>query len=218
LPDDVPDFAPLPGEERESALYLSELAYIDREIGRLIDGIERDPGLSRTLVLVTADHGEAFGLHNVYEHGKSTFEEVIHVPGFVFGPGIPPAAYEHVASHRDIAATILGAFGKAAKHPEIESFGQSWFRLAADPAPPIHDFVVTYSASSHVQLWSESPLVARTDDRSKLAVGYMEGIERLYHLDSAEGERRDRAFDYPTEAARDRRQLELYRDIDSPPP
>ena len=218
LPADLPHFAPLAGEDVASSLYLSELAYDDREIGRLLEGVERIGGLAKTMILVTGDHGEGFGLHGEYEHGQSAFDEIIHVPGIFVAPGVPAGAFDHVASHRDIAATILGAFGLVAKHPEIEAFGRSWLRLRGSLAAPLHDFVITYSTSTHVLHWPDAPMVVRTDDQGKFAVGYREGIVRLYHPQSAVGEWRDVAPQHPGEAARDRLELEIYRDIDSSPP
>lgn len=218
LPEDTLRFEPLRGESAESALYLSELSYVDREVGRLLDGIEQTRGAGATMIVVTGDHGEAFGRHNVYEHGKSAFEQVIHVPGILVAPGIAPGTYDHVVSHRDLAATILGAFGLVASNPRSELFGRSWLRLRAASRSPLHDFVVTYSSSSHVQAWADAPLAVRTDDHAKLAVAYRDGIQRFYHLDSAAAETRDVTFDFPQEAARDRHELEVYRDIDSPPP
>jgi arylsulfatase A-like enzyme len=217
LPPDIARFPRLPGEDPDSALYQSELAYDDREVGRLLEGIEQTGGLGKTLVVISSDHGEAFGLGNVYEHGQSAFEEVVHVPGILVGPGIAPGRYEHVVSHRDVAATIAGAFGLVSRNPRVEEFGRSWLRLRASRQAPLHRFVITYSASAHVQSFGDAPMVVRTDDQGKLAVGYLEGIERLYHLASSEGERRDVAPDYPDEAARDRLELEVYRDIDRAP-
>lgn len=218
LPADTRQFSPIALESNESALYLSEISYVDREIGRLLDGIEETRGAAGTTILVTGDHGEAFGQHNVYEHGKSAFEQVIHVPGILVGPGIGPGVYDHVTSHRDLPATILGAFGLVSKNPRSEDFGRSWWRLRSAPQSRLHDFVVTYSSSAHVQSWGEAPLAIRTDDHAKLAVAYMEGIQRLYHLDSPAAETRDVTYDFPNEAARDRHELEIYRDLDTPPP
>jgi arylsulfatase A-like enzyme len=220
LPSDTPRFPPMAGESEssESKLYLSELSYIDHEVGRLINGIDESPFANRTMIIVTGDHGEGFGSHNVHEHGSSPFEQIIHVPGILVAPGISPGIYAHVVSHRDIVATVLGAFGLVSTYPHSEDFGRSWLRLRAAPQSPLHDFVITYSASAHVDAWSDAPLAVRTDDHAKLAVAYRDGIERYYHLDSVAGELRDLTYDLPDEVARDRRELELYRDIDSPPP
>jgi sulfatase-like protein/putative metal-binding protein len=219
LPSNVPHFPAISGEEPDSALYLSELFYIDQEIGRLLSGIEQIPSGGATMIIVTADHGEGFGSHNVYEHGGSAFEPIIHVPGILVAPGIAPGStYDHVASHRDVPGTILGAFGLVATHPQAEEYGQSWLRLRAAPETPLHDFVVTYSSSAHVQTWGEAPLAVRTDDHTKLAVSYRDGIQRYYHLDSPEGETRDVTYNFPSEAAQLRQELEVFRDIDVQPP
>ena len=218
LPADLPDFSPLPNEDADSALYLSELAYDDREIGRLLEGMQEAGGLDKSLVMVTGDHGEGFGLHYEYEHGQSAYEEILHVPGIFVAPNVSRQVYEHVVSHRDIAATILGAFGLVSRNPSVEDFGRSWLRLRAAPRESLHEFVITYTASTHVQHWGDAPMVVRTDDHAKMAVSYREGIQRLYHLDAPSAEWLDVAPLYPEEVARDRRQLEVYRDLDRPPP
>jgi hypothetical protein len=218
IPEDLRRFEPIPGESPDSALYLDELAYDDRELGRLLEGIEQTGGLARTLVIVTADHGEGFGAHNVYEHGKSVFEEIIHIPGVFVAPGLTPARYEHVLSNRDVVATVLGAFGLVAKTEGAEEFGRSWLRLRAAGGVPLHDFVINYSASSHVFSWEDAPIMARIDDDTKYAFAYREGIERLYHLRSPAAETRDVAPDNPDEVRRDRFEMETYRDIDRRPP
>ena len=172
----------------------------------------------KTLLIVSSDHGEGFGAHNTYEHGESAFDEIIHVPGLVVGPGFEPGRYEHVVSHRDVAATVLGAFGLVAKTPRAEDFGRSWLRLRGAAGAPLHTFVTTYSASLHVFTWSEAPLMAWIDDDAKLAVGYRDGVERFFHLRSPGGESLDLDADFRDEAARARRELEIYRDLDQSPP
>jgi arylsulfatase A-like enzyme len=218
LPPDVPRFPPLEHDDPDSAVYLSEVAFDDREIGRLLEGLDATGDPSKTAILLSGDHGEGFGVHGVYEHGASAFEEVLHVPGVFVAPGIRPGTYGHVASHRDVAATVLGAFGLVRKNPASEMFGRSWLRLRAAPEEPVHRFVITYSTSAHVGAWHEAPMVVRTGDDGKLAVGYREGVVRFYHPGSAEDERRDVSLAYPDQVARDRLELEGFRDIDLSPP
>jgi arylsulfatase A-like enzyme len=218
LPSDLRDLAPFPGEDDDSALYLSELAYDDREIGRLLDGMQETGGLEKSLIIVTGDHGEGFGRHHEYEHGQSAYEEILHVPGIFVAPQLSSQVYDHVVSHRDIAATVLGAFGFVSRNPSVEDFGRSWLRLRAAPHASLHEFVITYTASTHVQRWADAPMLVRTDDHGKLAVSYREGIQRLYHPYEPSAEWLDVAPLHAEEAARDRRQLEVFRDIDRPPP
>jgi arylsulfatase A-like enzyme len=221
LPPDVPTFPPMVGEsDDESALYLSELSFIDRHVERLIEGIEQlggADGLARSLIIVTNDHGEGFGKHGVFEHGVSAFEAITHAPGLLVAPGITPGTYPHVVAHRDIAATVMGAFGLVATHPQIETFGRSWLRLRAAPKAPLHEFVVTYETTSPFERWGDAPMASVVDDRGKLSVSYVDGIIRLYRLDHDPNEDYELARSRPDEVARYRDELELYRDIDSPP-
>jgi hypothetical protein len=221
LPPDVPTFLPMVGEtDEESALYLSELNFIDRQVGRLIDGLEElggADGLGRTVLVVTNDHGEGFGKHGIFEHGVSAFEAITHAPGILVAPGIAPGAYPHVVSQRDIAATVLGAFGLVTKHPEIETFARSWLRLRAAPKAPLHEFVVSYETTSPFERWGDAPMASIVDDRGKLSVSYVDGITRFYRLDQDPNEDYELAGSRPHEVARYRDELELYRDIDSPP-
>ncbi len=71
--------------EKLIALYDAEIAFTDTEVGRLIDGVRADG--SDPLVIVTSDHGEEFGEHGGMQHGRTLFEEVLHVPLIVAGAG-----------------------------------------------------------------------------------------------------------------------------------
>ena len=204
--------------EDESALYLSEVNFIDREVGRLVKWLEQNGGLEKTVLMVTNDHGEGFGRHSVFEHGVSAFESIIHAPGFIVAPKLTPGTFPHVTAHRDVAATVLGAFGLVSKYPEIESFGRSWLRLRSARENPLHEFVVSYETSSHFERWADAPMVSIVDDRGKLSVSYLHSVVRYYRLDADPGEEFELSFVRPAEAAQYRDKLELFRDIDTPPP
>ena len=60
--------APQPNMPLVHRSYLQELAYVDEEIGRLFDTMKREGLFDRTLIIVTADHGEGFGQHGVTLH------------------------------------------------------------------------------------------------------------------------------------------------------
>ncbi len=62
------------------------IAYLDREVGSLLDELERRGSLQDTWVIVTSDHGEEFGEHGVYNHGYSLFLPEVHVPLVVIPP------------------------------------------------------------------------------------------------------------------------------------
>jgi arylsulfatase A-like enzyme len=219
LPPDVQIYPPMVGEsDAESALYLSELNFVDQQVGRLLDGIEElDHGFAKTVLIVTNDHGEGFGRHGVFEHGVSAFEAITHAPGILVAPSIGPGTYAHVASQRDIAATVLGSFGLVAKHSEIETFGRSWLRLRKAPKEPLHLFAVTYETASPFERWGDAPMVSIVDDKGKLSVSYVDGITRFYRLDHDPNEDYELSTTRPAEMAQYREELEQFRDIDNPP-
>ncbi|HEX6199268.1 MAG TPA: sulfatase, partial [Thermoanaerobaculia bacterium] len=79
--------------EREyiSALYDSGIAYTDRQLGRLIGRLDERGLLDRTLLIVTADHGEELWDHGLWGHGRAMLEHQIRVPLIV---RVPPAMRE----------------------------------------------------------------------------------------------------------------------------
>lgn len=74
------------GLERERELYDNELAYNDREVGELIERLKELDLYDNTIVFVTADHGEEFGEHGELRHGKTLYEDALHIPGILKFP------------------------------------------------------------------------------------------------------------------------------------
>jgi len=96
------------------AEYAGEVSYVDREVGRLRDGL-RDLGLAdRTVLVVTADHGESLGEHGIYFDHFGLHEPNLHVPLVVWAPGrVPPHRYPEPVRSLDIAPTVLRLAGLA---------------------------------------------------------------------------------------------------------
>jgi arylsulfatase A-like enzyme len=65
---------------RLGELYQGEIAYVDAQIGRLLDDLERRGLADQTVVALTGDHGESFGEHGDWTHGLEVFETEIRVP------------------------------------------------------------------------------------------------------------------------------------------
>ncbi|HRV80298.1 MAG: sulfatase [Planctomycetes bacterium] len=72
---------------RAAKLYDGEVAYTDAEIGRLMDRLGGMGLLDNTLIVLCADHGEEFLDHGGFEHGHTVYDELIHVPLMLVGPG-----------------------------------------------------------------------------------------------------------------------------------
>ncbi|MDC0740108.1 sulfatase [Polyangium mundeleinium] len=103
--DDVPSFG-----TGQRALYDGEVAFTDKHIGRLLDGIRAAPWGKRTAIVVTSDHGEAFGEHKMFRHGFELWEPLVRVPLVVHVPGAKPARIEARRSTIDITPTVLDLF------------------------------------------------------------------------------------------------------------
>jgi arylsulfatase A-like enzyme len=95
------------------------LAYLDECLGELFHELERRGTLDRTWVIITGDHGEGLGEHNLFEHGESLYSTEIHVPLLI----LPPAAsrsgrvVRQIVSLRDLAATVVDLVGHAKGAP-----------------------------------------------------------------------------------------------------
>jgi arylsulfatase A-like enzyme len=93
------------------------IAYLDSQLGRLFDELDRRGILAHTLVIVTSDHGEQLGEHGLFGHASSLYSPEIHVPLVVVGPGGVPSGrcIGEPVSLRDLPATVTDVLGLPAK-------------------------------------------------------------------------------------------------------
>jgi arylsulfatase A-like enzyme/Tfp pilus assembly protein PilF len=93
--------------------YAGEVAYTDSALGPLLDLARRGP--RPTLVVVTADHGEALGSHGEQTHGVFAYEPSLKVPLIVSFTSRPDAfggrASDIQARHIDVLPTLLDGLG-----------------------------------------------------------------------------------------------------------
>lgn len=92
--------------------YDEALRYLDSQIGVLLAELEQRGRLANTLIIVTSDHGESFGEHDMLSHGHSLYRDQTHVPLILFWTGKIAAGVETRAVGIDrVAATISAAAG-----------------------------------------------------------------------------------------------------------
>ncbi len=91
--------------------YWRKLEIVDRSIGRLVETIESLPVADRVILIVSSDHGEAFGEHGVHHHASTLYEELIRVPLLIRIPGVAPRTIDTPVSLIDLGPTILDLFG-----------------------------------------------------------------------------------------------------------
>ena len=99
--------------------YQAEVAWLDAEVGRLLDGLARQGLDGNTLVAVVADHGEEFLEHGALGHRRTLFEEVLRVPVIVRPPGAATSGSvrtDPIALH-ELHAELLAELGLATGAP-----------------------------------------------------------------------------------------------------
>jgi arylsulfatase A-like enzyme len=181
--------------------YDAEIAWFDRELGRLLDALRADPAWDATLVIFSSDHGESLGEHDHWFcHGENVQRETVHVP-FVLrypaGWSAPRASrrdgiarVSEVVGHVDVWPTVLTAFGLDpagsrglalfdARLPAERVLAQSF--LPRDPAR--QQWAVTdgrwrmvWSADAPARLYD---LAADPGETTDVAAGHADVLERL---------------------------------------
>jgi arylsulfatase A-like enzyme len=89
------------------ARYLAEIESVDERVGYIFKILEHRNLLESTFFVFTSDHGELFGEHGRFGHGRNYYEELLRVPLIITGPGLPAGLrVETPVSLVDLAATL----------------------------------------------------------------------------------------------------------------
>ena len=89
--------------------YHAAIEHTDRKLAWFFSELEAEGSLDGLLIVLTSDHGEAFGEHLLYLHDASLFQEHLHVPLFVRHPEIGPDVVVDVVSTRDLFGLLRAA-------------------------------------------------------------------------------------------------------------
>ncbi len=92
--------------------YLANLELADARLGELRKAIERLGLSDRVVLIVSSDHGEAFGEHDTHHHRSTLYDELLRVPLIVHGPGIRKGEVDVPVTLMDLGPTILDLFGQ----------------------------------------------------------------------------------------------------------
>ncbi len=101
------------GDEFDERPYDAEIAYVDQQVGRLVEFLRVRRLEDQTLVVVVGDHGEGLGEHVEREHGWTLYNATLHVPLIFRRPtNLPPGGRVAMnVSMVDISPTILDLLG-----------------------------------------------------------------------------------------------------------
>ncbi len=103
--------------------YDHEIRYVDLWLGELFDALRARDDWDRTVVLITSDHGEAFGEHGYDHHGFGMHEHQLRVPFVLRIPGVEGKRIDAPVTLMDVVPTFLTLAGLGADTP-------AWDRMA----------------------------------------------------------------------------------------
>jgi choline-sulfatase len=180
--------------------YDSEVWYADYWIGKLLERLRGEPWWKDTVLIVSADHGEAFGEHGMYKHAFELWEVLVRVPLMISGPDIKPARIEQRRSHIDVPPTVLDLLGVAVP-PDFQ--GKSLVPELHGEAPESREpILVELTEDSH-----NPPRRALIQGDYKI-IDFGHSRFQLYDIKNDPGELRDLASERKEELTRMRALLE----------
>jgi arylsulfatase A-like enzyme len=149
-----------------SPFYDAELAYVDFVVGMLVSWLREAGYYDESLIVITSDHGEHLGEHDLFSHQYSMAEELLHVPLIVKYPGNAGAGTVNdnpLVSTLDVYETLLHAAGVSERAPIARTGGA---------APPPGSFSLDLAANP----LDRRALIAEYD----YSLGYLRESQRQY--------------------------------------
>jgi arylsulfatase A-like enzyme len=152
--------------------YDAEIATVDASIGELMQALQRRGLYDRTLVILTADHGEEFYDHQTWGHGQLLFQELLHVPLVMKLPGSEHAwsVLSGVCRHVAILPTVLDLLGV-----------EEWKGIEGESMAP--------AIRSKDPGWRGAPALSEMYQRDAYSRAYVRGDHKLLHMARNEDER-----------------------------
>jgi len=206
--------------------YDGELAYLDQQIGNLVNFLKDKHIFDNTLLIVTSDHGENFGEHGLAVHPLCLYDSLLRVPLIISCPALIPKGQKisSLVSLVDIYPTVLEA-AKAEDQKEIVD-GKSLFPFDGQQ---IHDFVCAEYGALHTHgfgglgAWSLNPSTrnklmkidkgCKSIRNSVYKYILWSDREELYNIHDDPNEQVDVSKEHPDVAQKLKKQLESTVDI-----
>ena len=107
--------------------YDGEIAYLDFHVGELMARLKEQRLYEDSLIIITSDHGEAFGERNFMQHGFSVYQDQVYVPLIIKYPDIKKAhVNDELVNSVDLMPTVLDVLGYEIP---VDIQGQSLLKL-----------------------------------------------------------------------------------------
>ena len=169
-------------------LYDGNLAYVDREVGALRRALEAQGLWERTVLIVTADHGEQLHEKGYVSHSAQVYEQSTHVPLIVRVPGGPRGLrVGHLVDQLDLAPTVLDLFGARDTPFAKQAQGTTLLPMLAGAGPRTGGADGEGVLALSRTVW-DRPVYALRDLGFKLVYDTRTGREELYDVAADPGE------------------------------
>jgi arylsulfatase A-like enzyme/Flp pilus assembly protein TadD len=194
---------PAPFDKYHDDPYRGEVEYTDSAIGELVDFLREEGLYDKSLIVLTADHGESLGSHGEREHGYYVYEPAVWVPLIMRAPSsFSVERVEELVEHVDIVPTILDMLDIPAPST-VQGESLLSLMLGSDPGEGGVAYTETYYPRLHL---GASELTAFYRDNMK----YINAPrEELYDIQRDGGEQRNLAAAADFEERKERLQTEL---------
>jgi arylsulfatase A-like enzyme len=125
--------------------YDGNLRYADWAVGEL-ERLLHEAGHDDTILIITSDHGEAFGEHGYRGHTFSAFDESIHIPMIMRMPGLDPPVprIKGLTQTVDLLPTLMDLVGVS--YPRDHVQGRSLLPLMSGEKSEVNDYVFARAA------------------------------------------------------------------------
>ncbi len=195
--------------DRDAArsLYYGEIEYVDNCIGTLTRQMRAANLFDSTILILSADHGESLWEHMGWGHAYDLYDEQIHVPLVIAGPGIESGRIAQPVSAIDLLPTLAELMGAPIQ--------QAWRgrSLASALAAPHAEFAATPSFAQATSFAPYNPEARQAiiEANWKLIQGLETGEQRLFNIETDPHEQHNLAETNPPELARLAERLATWR-------
>ncbi|MDQ3623489.1 MAG: sulfatase [Verrucomicrobiota bacterium] len=160
-------------QQRMWAGYYAAVTFMDAQLGRILDELDRLGLADSTAIVFTSDHGYHLGDHTFWQKAN-LHEQVTRVPLIIAAPGVKPGRSKSIVQLVDVFPTLCDLTG-APTPPSVE--GKSLVLLLRDPAATVHEAAFSYDGAHHA---------LRTARWGYMR--YTEGSQELYDMNADPGQ------------------------------
>lgn len=202
--------------DHKLALYDGAIRFVDAQVQRLAEHIEKRGDGDDTVFVIASDHGEEFWDHAEFQkdvhldprgiagvgHGHSLFAELTGVPLVLHGPGVPKGRVRELVRNIDLAPSLLGLAGLEGPPPSMRGIDLvEAVRAGSIPTLSAYTENIAYGPEAQSLQAAGFKLIRYTDARTPRK-------EFLFDLTADPAERQDVADEHPDTAKQLRTKLE----------